>query len=440
MRMLRRPPFDDPATPGDARLLNRVRWRLVAWSGAITLAILLVLGGAIYATTSANLANTTETALQTRAAAVAAALQRLARPLAPGDADVYSTIGLAIGGPASGTIGTIVTPSNVAYVPRDAIARDLPVEAAVQAVRSSGAEDLRVEQLGGTSARVLSVPVDLPNGRYVIQVVAFRTAEESTLRTLLLVLLVGGFGALILALAGGWLYAQRALVPIRESLRRQREFAADASHELRTPITILRASIDDLQRHPEMPVAQVGTALEDMHAEVGHMTDLVDGLLVLARADSGVVELQHEPADLADAAAAALGELTPLAQERGVELSLDAVPTDVNGDFARLRQMSVILIDNAIRHGGNGIQVGVSVRREGASALLRVDDNGPGLVPGEETRVFERFWRGAGAPEGGLGLGLAIASWIVERHGGTISAAQRPGGGARFEVRIPVSA
>ncbi len=439
MGVFRRPPFDDPATPGDARLLNRVRWRLVAWSGAITLAILLVLGGAIYATTAANLANTTESALRTRAAAVQVALQRLSRPLVP-DADVYGTIGLAIGGPASGTIGTIITPGNVAWVPRDAIARDLPVQAAVQAVRDSGQDDMRVEQLGGTSARVLSVPVDLPNGRYVVQVVAFRTAEESTLRTLLLVLLVGGFGALILALAGGWLYAQRALVPIRESLRRQREFAADASHELRTPITVLRASIEDLQRHPDAAVSQVGTALEDMHAEVGHMTDLVDGLLVLARADSGVVELQHAPVDLADAAAAALGELTPLAQERGVQLSLDAVPTEVTGDFARLRQLAVILIDNAIRHGGGSIRVDVSVARDGPSALLRVDDTGPGLPPGEEARVFERFWRAADAPVGGLGLGLAIASWIAERHAGTISAAQRPGGGARFEVRVPASA
>ena len=436
MRFVRQPPFDDPATPGDARLLNRVRWRLVAWSGAITLAILLLLGGAIYATTAANLATTTESALQTRAAALQIAVQRLSRPLLPG-AEVYDTIGLAIGGPASGTIGSIVTPDDVAWVPRDAIARDLPVESGVRAARSSGTRDMRVENLGGASARVLSVPVDLRDGRYVVQVVAFRTAEESTLRTLVLVLLIGGLGAVLLAMAGGWVYAQRALVPIRQSLRRQREFAADASHELRTPITILRASIEDLRRNPATPVAQVGTALEDMDAEVGHMTDLVDGLLVLARADSGVMEVQHEPVDLADAAAAALGELTPLAQQRGVPLSLDAAPTEVLGDFGRLRQLAVILVDNAIRHGGETVHVQVSVRRDGAWALLRVDDTGRGLRTEDVPRVFERFWRATDAPVGGLGLGLAIASWIAERHGGTITAQQRPSGGARFEVRLP---
>ncbi len=439
MRFFRRPPFEDPTTPGDTRLLNRVRWRLVAWSGAITLAILLLLGGAIYATTASNLASATASALETRAAALRVAVQQLSRPVLP-DAELYRTIGLAIGGPASGTIGSIVTPDNVAFVPRDAIAQDLPVESGVRAARTSGAEDMRVENLGGASARVLSVPVDQREGRYVVQVVAFRTAEESTLRTLVLVLLIGGLGAVLLATAGGWLYAQRALVPIRESLRRQREFAADASHELRTPITILRTSLEDLQRNPETPVGQVGTALEDMSAEVSHMTDLVAGLLVLARADSGVIEVQHDPVDLADAAAAALGELTPLAQQRGVELALDAVPTQVLGDFGRLRQLAVILIDNAIRHGGEQVQVDVSVLRDGATALLRVDDTGRGLRPGEETHVFERFWRGTDAPAGGLGLGLAIASWIAERHGGSISASQRPGGGARFEVRLPASA
>ncbi len=439
MPVFRRPLSDDATTAGDARLLNRVRWRLVAWSGAITLAILLLLGGAIYATTAANLASTTDSALQTRAAALRIAVQRLSRPLLPG-AELYDTIGLAIGGPASGTIGTIVTPNNVAWVPRDAIAQDLPVESGVRAARASGNDDMRVENLGGASARVLSVPLDQRDGRYVVQVVAFRTAEESTLRTLVLVLLIGGLGAIGLAMAGGWLYAQRALIPIRESLRRQREFAADASHELRTPITILRASIEDLRRNPATPVSDVGTALEDMNAEVGHMTDLVDGLLLLARADSGVMEVEHEPVDLADAAAAALGELTPLAQQRGVELSLDAAPTEVRGDFGRLRQLAVILVDNAIRHGGGNLRVDVSVRRDGASAVLRVDDTGRGLRPEDVGRVFERFWRAADAPAGGLGLGLAIASWIAERHGGTVSAGERPGGGARFEVRLPASA
>jgi signal transduction histidine kinase len=431
-------PLNESNTPGDLRLLRGVRWRLVAWSGAITLAILLVLGFAIYATTAANLARSTEAALETRAQQIDDALRRPSFA-GPGP-DLYRTIGLAIGGPASGTIGVIVTPENVAFVPRDAPTAGLPISDSVTSVRSSGQPQMRETQLSGASARVLTEPVDLADGRYVVQVVAFRTAEENTLGTLVLVLLFGGLAAVALASAGGWLYASRALVPIRDSLRRQREFAADASHELRTPLTILRGSVEDLRRHPDKPIGKVGTALEDMTAEVDHMTELVDGLLLLARADSGVLEIQQGPVDLADAATAALGELTPIATERGVSLAFDGQPTQVTGDFGRLRQLAVILVDNAIRHSGGPSQVTVHVARDGGAALLQVDDTGRGIRSEDIGHVFERFWRASDAPPGGLGLGLAIASWIAQRHGGSISASERPGGGARFEVRLPASA
>jgi signal transduction histidine kinase len=431
-------PSHESATSGDVRLLRGVRWRLVAWSGAITLAILLVLGVAIYATTAANLARSTEAALETRAQQINDALHRPSFP-GPGP-DLYHTIGLAIGGPASGTIGVIVTPQDVAFIPRDAPTQGLPMTDAVATVRSTGRAQLRELQLSGASARMLTEPTDLVDGRYIIQVVAFRTAEENTLGTLVLVLLFGGLGAVALASAGGWLYASRALVPIRDSLRHQREFAADASHELRTPLTILRGSLEDLLHHADQPVGKVGTALADMGAEVDHMTDLVDGLLLLARADSGVLELQRASVDLADAATAAMGELSPIATERGVSLAFDGQPTQVTGDFGRLRQLAVILVDNAIRHAGGPAEVKVHVAREGGSAILQVEDTGRGIRAEDIGHVFERFWRASDAPPGGLGLGLAIASWIAERHGGSISAADRPGGGARFEVRLPASA
>jgi signal transduction histidine kinase len=110
------------------------------------------------------------------------------------------------------------------------------------------------------------------------------------------------------------------------------------------------------------------------------------------------------------------------------------------GDFGRLRQLAVILVDNAIRHAGGPVDIRVEVRRDGPAAVLRVDDTGQGIRPDDREHVFDRFWRASDAPAGGLGLGLAIARWIAERHGGTVSASDRPGGGARFEVRLPASA
>jgi len=233
----------------------------------------------------------------------------------------------------------------------------------------------------------------------------------------------------------GFVYAGSALVPIRESLRRQREFAADASHELRTPLSIVRGSVEHLRRHAEQPVSEVGDALADIESEVDHLTGLVEDLLLLARSDSGSVDLRRDDVDLDEAAGEALQRLRSLANARGVSLQLDAAPARVPGDVDRLRQLVAILVDNAIRHSPKGGSVTVQVA--GSPPTLRVEDQGKGIRPEDLPHVFDRFWRAADAPSGGTGLGLAIASWIVEHHGGTIRAANRAGGGARFEVQLP---
>ncbi len=272
-----------------------------------------------------------------------------------------------------------------------------------------------------------------------------RTAEVSLLDTLLVVLFGGGVIALVLATGLGFVYAGRALVPIRASmsrrdaaLQRQREFTANASHELRAPLTVVRASVADLRRNADEPVRQVGDALDDIDAEVVHLTALVDDMLLLARTDSGAVELNLEETDLADIAAEVAGAIGPVAAERDVRVVLDPRPAEMTGDALRLRQLVTILVDNAVAHSPAGSLVGVTVRPEGDEVTLVVDDEGPGIRPDDLPHVFERFWRADDAPPGGTGLGLAIAAWIVEGHGGTISASNRPEGGARLAVRLPV--
>ena len=164
---------------------------------------------------------------------------------------------------------------------------------------------------------------ELAGQTYVVQVMGDRTGDVRIMQILLLVLVGGGLWPSCSPLAGGAIYAQRALVPIRESLRRQREFAADASHELRTPLAVVRGNLEYLERHPEETVASMHETVEDARLEVDHMTELVESLLTLARADSGVLELEHVPLDLADVAAGALGGLDPLAKVRQVALVLD---------------------------------------------------------------------------------------------------------------------
>jgi signal transduction histidine kinase len=180
--------------------------------------------------------------------------------------------------------------------------------------------------------------------------------------------------------------------------------------------------------------------LEDIEGEADRMARLVDQLLLLARTDSGVEEIEVRPVDLGEETADAIDPLTRLAQARGVEVELDVAPTPLEGDPTRLRQLVGILVDNAIRHAPTPGHVWIRVGRTQQHATLTVDDDGPGIQAEDRARVFDRFWRAADAPAGGSGLGLAIAAWIVDRHAGSIAVSDRPGGGARFEVQLPATA
>jgi signal transduction histidine kinase len=319
----------------------------------------------------------------------------------------------------------------------------LPIQSSIDASVATQ-RDVRLATVRDTPLRVLTERIDTNIGPVYVQVIGDRTTEETTLNAMLAVLLVGGAVVVVVALGFGAVYANRALVPIRESLanqrlalRRQREFAADASHELRTPLTVVRASLEHLRRHADEPVRAVGDALDDIGAEVEHLTSLVDDLLLLARSDSGAIALDRLPLDLGDVAAAAASSLAKPAGAKDVSVEVDPEPAIVEGDAARLRQLVFILVDNAIRHSPTGGHVRVAVRREGGSAFLDVEDDGRGVKPEDIPHVFERFWRASGAPSGGTGLGLAIAKWIVDRHQGSIEVSNRQGGGAHFRVRLP---
>jgi signal transduction histidine kinase len=425
--------------PGDARLLSRVRWRLVGWSAGSTLVLLLVLGTAIYLTADASLASAGRAQLQAQATHLRTFLASLpagglTRPENEGREG--PAIGRPeIGGPGSGTISIVLDADGDFLGATPADTTDLPVAAGVDAAMH-GSVDVRLATVHGTPVRVWTEAVNAGGVTHIVQVIQDRGAEQRTLTTLLAVLLGGGLAVLALAVAVGFVYAGRALIPIRDSLRRQREFAADASHELRTPLTILRGSVEHLRRHRTRPVGEVGEALDDIDVEVDRLTHLVDDLLLLARSDSGVIELRRESVDLSEVAGEALQRLRAQAEARGVELRLDAAPVEVAGDPDRLRQLVAILLDNAIRHSPSGSSVSVGIHGD-AHPGLAVEDEGPGIRAEDLPHVFDRFWRASDAPTGGTGLGLAIAAWIAEHHGGRITASNRPSGGARFEVSLP---
>ncbi len=410
----------------------------MAWSGGLTLLLIVVLGGLAYGAVASSLANRGSSVLEDRADEIGRSISRGGR--------MGDRLGMVFGGATSGTIAYVVAPDGTAIGDTRVDIAGLPDPLAVAAARAaSGGVDVRSARLGDTPVRIYSEAVARGTATYVVQVVGERQSEEDLLSTLIAVLAVGGVAAVALASIVGYFYAGRALVPIRASmarrdaaLARQRDFAANASHELRTPLAVIRTSTTALRRSRPPADAETAETLDDIAASVDHLAALVDDLLLLARTDSGAVEIERVRVDLADIATEAAGALTPMAASRGIALVADPLPAEVDGDPLRLRQLVTILVDNALAHGPPGSTVGVRVRPDGDAAVLAVEDQGPGIRPQDLPRVFDRFWRADDAPAGGTGLGLAIAAWITERHGGTIRAENRPEGGARFVARIPL--
>lgn len=224
---------------------------------------------------------------------------------------------------------------------------------------------------------------------------------------------------------------------LEQAFQAQRRFVADASHELRSPLTVLKGDIDVALRR-ERTAEEYRAALESCREEVDRMTALAEDLLTLARADAGLAADQLRPVDLAAIAQRAVDRAGRAAAGAGVSLALDAAPAPVRGDAPLLERALGNLIENAIKYSAPGVQVAVRCAAGGGHASLEVEDTGAGINPEHAEHVFERFYRAdpARSPGGGAGLGLPIARAIVEAHRGTLVLVRaRPG--ALFRLTLP---
>jgi signal transduction histidine kinase len=223
-----------------------------------------------------------------------------------------------------------------------------------------------------------------------------------------------------------------------------RRFTADASHELKTPLTVLRAGIERAITHPKA-TDDVLEVLEETLVEVNRMTELVDSLLMLARTDEGRAGLHMEPVDLREI----LGEVAETASilEEGALVNVEVeVPADsqmVTVDRSRVRQLLMNLLTNAIKYNQPGGHVTIDSNTEDGQLVIRVVDTGVGMSIAELEHVFQRFWRADPArsrkgQRSGAGLGMAICKWIAEAHGGSIEAKSKRGKGTTMTVRFPI--
>lgn len=241
----------------------------------------------------------------------------------------------------------------------------------------------------------------------------------------------------------GLVYTLNAMIErLENSFMGLRRFTADASHELKTPLTVMRADVERAMNEPSRNERMV--ALEEALHETTRMADLVESLLTLARADEGRFDIHREPVELEPLVLDVYETAQILGEAAGVAVNLPfTAPVTVMGDPTRLRQLFLNLVTNAIKYtpAGGKVDVGLGVHPDNVTFAVR--DTGIGIAAADVPYIFERFWRADRvrsrmSERGGFGLGLAISQWIAQAHGGTLTASSRLGRGSLFTVTLPL--
>lgn len=232
------------------------------------------------------------------------------------------------------------------------------------------------------------------------------------------------------------------LARLSDSVERMSQFTADASHELRAPVSLIRTTAE-LAIQQSRTNAQFSEDMGHILTEAERTSHLIDSLLLLARADSVEDGLQKELTDWSLSVREAIEQVASAAKEKKIQIDLHAPQTAVAvyGDAEALRRLALIVLDNAIKYSPESSAVNVTMSVEHGQAVCSVTDSGIGISPADQEHIYDRFWRADKARSrglGGAGLGLSIAKWIADRHKGTIQVSSGPGKGSRFEIRIPL--
>ena len=457
-----------------------IRARLTIWYVALLGLILAALGGFVVVRLRADLIGGVDQGLDARAAQISLGFQ------GGGEGEFQDVSDASLAGLHQGESAAqlLATDGAVLESSGDPIAERALVTGDDLANVVRGERIRRTVVIGPDAEpfRILAVRLPAREGGDLIVVATSLEAANASVHRLIILLLVAGPAALFAAGAGGWWLARSALAPVASMTREaseigmarlderievprttdelsrlastlnamldrlergvseKRRFVADASHDLRTPLAVMRSELDVSLRSTDLtPGAK--EALSSARDEIERMARIVDNLLTLARLDEGGLELLEASVDLRSVVDGAVASIGTLADARGIDVRVEGAAGVVTADRMRLEQVVTNLLSNAYRYSNPGSQVNVSVWRHDAEAGVTVRDDGPGVPTEILPRIFERFVRADGprtGSEGGSGLGLAICREIVESHGGRVWVDSSLGSGSEFSFAFPV--
>ncbi|HMA42095.1 MAG TPA: ATP-binding protein [Gemmatimonadales bacterium] len=405
--------------------LARLRRRLTWWYAGVLTLIIVSLGGGIFLAVRHQLARQLDASLRAATAEVqwAARIREVERARASG--------------PVVDAVAELRIPERELYLlDRDgAPVTPAPVpdwiRAAARRATPGKPLDLDFDAPNGTEVRLHAEAFATGSGAvYVAVAVADRLELEDRYASLIEVFAGAALVALLLVAGGGYVLVRQSTAPIERSMEQMRRFMADAAHELRTPVTLLRTRAE-VALGQERASEHDAQTLRALGREAERIGAIVGDLLTLARADAGEIPAARETVYLDDLAADAVESIRALAQRAGLALEVGAFEeAAIAGDPVLVRRLLLILLENAVKFTPVGGRVRLDVTAENGRRAVVITDTGIGISPEDLPRVFERFYRGESArATEGAGLGLAIARWIADLHGAKLELRSSPGQG-----------
>jgi len=456
-----------------------IRFQLAAWYALVLTLTLAAVGVGMWSALRGSIHDTMDKDLRARMAEMREYVDKQAREPGSGSLadELAEQAALAPGGARfrmAGANGEWIyqAPGTFGWNPRSPT---------LVGIRQTGRTETLI--IGGKPIRVLTAPLALGVAQLGIPIDEYYEMLDEFSWTVLLASPV----VLVLASVGGFWMSRRALEPVsdiarradligaqnlserltlrgagdeldrlsntlngmferlEESFRRIMQFTADASHELRTPVAIIRTTAE-LARSKPRSEQEYERALDSILAESERTSRLLEDLMLLARADAGVNEMIRESVDASNLLRDVSSEVTVLAEAAGVHVTVGECPqANVSGDEQALHRLFLILLDNALKYTPRGGEVSVSLSvgsfADASMATIEFRDSGVGISEEDLPHIFERFYRASkdrSRQSGGVGLGLSIAQWIALRHGGDVLVESKPGFGSTFRVRLPI--